>query len=78
MRDRLGTTRPTDAVTARHPALGAALRLWLTTVYIVLLTVTASWLANQSHTARARFVRHNSSNVHHMEVETLAYACCCL
>jgi hypothetical protein len=68
MRDRLGTTRPTDAVTARHPALGAALRLWLTTVYVILLTVTASWLANQSHAARARFVRHNSSNVHHMEV----------
>ncbi|MFF2147640.1 rhomboid-like protein [Kitasatospora sp. NPDC058190] len=68
MRDRLGTTRPTDAVTARHPALRAALRLWLTTVYVILLTVTASWLANESHAARARFVRHNSSNVHHMEV----------
>ncbi|MBO1419617.1 hypothetical protein J0670_34055 [Streptomyces sp. FH025] len=40
----------------------------LTTVYVLLLTVTASWLASQSHAERARFVRHNSSNVHHMEV----------
>ncbi|MET8628544.1 rhomboid-like protein [Kitasatospora sp. NPDC004669] len=68
MRDRLRTTRPTDTATARHPALRTALRLRLTTVYVILLTVTASWLANQSHAERARFVRHNSSNVHHMEV----------
>ncbi|MFH9352333.1 rhomboid-like protein [Kitasatospora sp. NPDC017646] len=88
MRDRLGTTKPTDTdpAAARRPtpgasagtpsrtaALGAAsaataLRLRLTTVYVVLLTVTASWLATQGHAERARFVRHNSSNVHHMEV----------
>ncbi|MEU8510377.1 rhomboid-like protein [Kitasatospora sp. NPDC048722] len=43
-------------------------RLRLTTVYVLLLTATAVWLASQSHAGRARFVRHNSSNVHHMEV----------
>ncbi|MEE1788314.1 hypothetical protein PUR71_36265 [Streptomyces sp. SP17BM10] len=43
-------------------------RLRLTTVYVLLLTATAAWLASQSHAGRARFVRHNSSNVHHMEV----------
>ncbi|MFD0401935.1 rhomboid-like protein [Kitasatospora sp. NPDC127121] len=53
---------------ARHPALHVADRLRLTTVYVLLLTATACWLAGQSHGARARFVRHNSSNVHHMEV----------
>ncbi|MGW2377907.1 rhomboid-like protein [Kitasatospora sp. NPDC001683] len=83
MRDRLGTTKPadptdTDSATARRQAAGTASlratavstarRLRLTTVYVVLLTVTASWLATQSHAERARFVRHNSSNVHHMEV----------
>ncbi|RGD55862.1 hypothetical protein DR950_41170 [Kitasatospora xanthocidica] len=46
----------------------AAVRLRLTTAYVLLLTVTASWLASQGHAERARFVRHNSSNVHHMEV----------
>ncbi|MBV6699104.1 hypothetical protein KV557_18605 [Kitasatospora aureofaciens] len=35
---------------------------------MLLLTATASWLASQSRGERARFVRHNSSNVHHMEV----------
>ncbi|MGW2255041.1 rhomboid-like protein [Kitasatospora sp. NPDC001660] len=43
-------------------------RLRLITVYVLLLTATATWLAGQSHAGRARFVRHNSSNVHHMEV----------
>ncbi|MFJ9609638.1 rhomboid-like protein [Kitasatospora sp. NPDC101176] len=52
----------------RHPALRVAARLRLTTAYVLLLTVTAWWLAGQGHAARARFVRHNSSNVHHMEV----------
>ncbi|GGU70100.1 rhomboid-like protein [Kitasatospora aureofaciens] len=94
MRDRLGTTRPTDtdptdagpAAAARRPVSGAsagapsrtaalranatatAVRLRLTTVYVLLLTAVASWLATQGHAERARFVRHNSSNVHHMEV----------
>lgn len=78
MTDRLGTTKPTDPATSRRPvsrttalrstARRTALRLRLTSVYVVLLTVTASWLATQSHAERARFVRHNSSNVHHMEV----------
>ncbi|MQS17805.1 hypothetical protein F7Q99_37855 [Streptomyces kaniharaensis] len=35
---------------------------------MLLLTATAGWLASQSRSERARFVRHNSSNVHHMEV----------
>ncbi|MEV7597173.1 rhomboid-like protein [Kitasatospora sp. NPDC089797] len=80
MTDRLGTTNPTRTATAadRHPvsrtaalratARRSAVRLRLTTVYVVLLTLTATWLANEGHAARARFVRHNSSNVHHMEV----------
>ncbi|MFI9363813.1 rhomboid-like protein [Kitasatospora sp. NPDC053057] len=87
MRDRLGTTKPTDTdsaatrrpaseaaagtpsrTAARRTAAATAVRLRLTTVYVVLLTVTASWLATQGHAERARFVRHNSSNVHHMEV----------
>ncbi|MER7755408.1 rhomboid-like protein [Kitasatospora sp. NPDC097643] len=53
---------------ARHPALRTLARLRLTTGYVLVLTVTACWLAGQSHAGRARFVRHNSSNVHHMEV----------
>ncbi|WP_223243309.1 rhomboid-like protein [Streptomyces sp. CBMA123] len=80
MTDRLGTTKPTDPDPAttrraasrtaalRSTARRTALRLRLTSVYVVLLTLTATWLANESHAARARFVRHNSSNVHHMEV----------
>ncbi|WP_280699807.1 rhomboid-like protein [Kitasatospora sp. GP82] len=43
-------------------------RLPLTTAYVVLLTAVAWWLSNQSRAERARFVRHNSSNVHHMQV----------
>ncbi|GHF72091.1 hypothetical protein GCM10018790_57390 [Kitasatospora xanthocidica] len=68
MSDRLATRTPTDTAAPRHPALRAAARLRFTTAYVLLLTVTASWLAGQGHAERARFVRHNSSNVHHMEV----------
>ncbi|MEU9046009.1 MULTISPECIES: rhomboid-like protein [unclassified Kitasatospora] len=68
MSDRLATRAPTDTEASRQPALRAAARLRLTTAYVLLLTVTASWLAAQGHAERARFVRHNSSNVHHMEV----------
>ncbi|SOB79007.1 rhomboid-like protein [Streptomyces sp. 1331.2] len=77
MSERLGTRTPTGPTVARRPglrtaarrpALRTAARLWLTTAYVLLLTATASWLASQSHAERARFVRHNSSNVHHMEV----------
>ncbi|MFD5433960.1 rhomboid-like protein [Kitasatospora sp. NPDC127067] len=68
MSDRLATRTPTGPAASRHPALRAAVRLRLTTAYVLLLTVTASWLASQGHAERARFVRHNSSNIHHMEV----------
>ncbi|WP_078653619.1 rhomboid-like protein [Streptomyces novaecaesareae] len=68
MSDRLGTRTPTGPTVARHRALRTAARLRLTTAYVLLLTVTASWLASQGHAERARFVRHNSSNIHHMEV----------
>ncbi|MER7848735.1 rhomboid-like protein [Kitasatospora sp. NPDC096077] len=78
MTDRLGATKPTDTAANRHPvsrtaafrssARRTAPRLRLTSVYVLLLTLTASWLATQGHAGRARFVRHNSSNVHHMEV----------
>ncbi|KAA6224491.1 hypothetical protein CP973_17875 [Streptomyces albofaciens JCM 4342] len=39
-----------------------------TTVYVVLLAVTAAWLAAQPLRVQERFIRHNSSNVHHFEV----------
>ncbi|MFF7989001.1 rhomboid-like protein [Kitasatospora xanthocidica] len=68
MSDRLATRTPAGTEAPRHPALRAAARLRLTTAYVLLLTLTASWLAGQGHAERARFVRHNSSNVHHMEV----------
>ncbi|GAA2974708.1 rhomboid-like protein [Kitasatospora sp. NPDC127116] len=68
MSDRLATRTPTGPAASRHPALRAAVRLRLTTAYVLLLTVTASWLASQGHAERARFVRHNSSNVHHLEL----------
>ncbi|WP_157536236.1 rhomboid-like protein [Kitasatospora mediocidica] len=45
-----------------------ATRLPLTTGYVLVLTLVACWLAGESHSERARFIRHNSSNVHHMEV----------
>ncbi|MER6300780.1 rhomboid-like protein [Kitasatospora sp. NPDC001539] len=68
MTDRLRTTGPTAGDTVRHPALRSALRLRLTATYVILLAVTACWLATRSHAERVRFMRHNSSNVHHMEV----------
>ncbi|MFG2916061.1 rhomboid-like protein [Kitasatospora sp. NPDC048298] len=78
MSDRLTTRTPTGPNASRRPApraaaprfsaLGAAARLRLTAAYVLLLTVTAAWLASQGHAERARFVRHNSSNVHHLEL----------
>ncbi|WP_234327145.1 rhomboid-like protein [Streptomyces sp. NRRL WC-3742] len=70
MRDDLATDERTApaAESTPGPAVRVLSRLRLTTVYVLLLTVTATWLAGQSHAGRARFVRHNSSNVHHMEV----------
>ncbi|MFE6051302.1 rhomboid-like protein [Kitasatospora sp. NPDC056446] len=68
MSDRLDTRTPADSATPRRSAARVAARLRLTTVYVLLLTATAAWLASQGHAGRARFVRHNSSNVHHMEV----------
>ncbi|WP_244178889.1 rhomboid-like protein [Streptomyces rubellomurinus] len=65
---RTGDTPGAAGTTGRNPLLRTAARLRLTTVYVALLTATAAWLASQSHGERARFVRHNSSNVHHMEV----------
>ncbi|MFJ7910463.1 rhomboid-like protein [Kitasatospora sp. NPDC096204] len=56
------------ASSPRFSALGSAARLRLTAAYVLLLTVTAAWLASQGHAERARFVRHNSSNVHHLEL----------
>lgn len=51
----------------RRMARGAR-RLWGTGAYVVALVVTACWLAGQPAAERARFVRHNSSNVHHIDV----------
>ncbi|MFJ2581321.1 rhomboid-like protein [Kitasatospora aureofaciens] len=70
MRDRSATAldERQDAEGRRGPVLRVVARLRLTAVYVLLLTATASWLASQSRGERARFVRHNSSNVHHMEV----------
>ncbi|MCW7940683.1 hypothetical protein AAW14_01210 [Streptomyces hygroscopicus] len=39
-----------------------------TAVYVTALLSTAWWLKGQSAAERARFVRHNSSNVHHIDV----------
>ncbi|MGW1073504.1 rhomboid-like protein [Streptomyces sp. NPDC002537] len=43
-------------------------RLPATAVYVGLLLATAGWMSSQSVREQARFVRHNSSNVHHLEV----------
>ncbi|GHD91968.1 rhomboid-like protein [Streptomyces naganishii] len=43
-------------------------RLPGTAVYVTALLLTAWWLKGQPAAERARFVRHNSSNVHHMDV----------
>ncbi|BFV61097.1 hypothetical protein KCMC57_up62010 [Kitasatospora sp. CMC57] len=50
------------------PAARVPARVPLTTVYVLLLAAVAWWLASQGRGERARFIRHNSSNVHHMEV----------
>ncbi|MFG2146243.1 rhomboid-like protein [Streptomyces sp. NPDC048696] len=51
-----------------HTAMTAVSRLPATVLYVGLLLATAAWMADQSVQERARFVRHNSSNVHHLEV----------
>ncbi|RSO46790.1 hypothetical protein DMH15_06615 [Streptomyces sp. WAC 06725] len=38
-----------------------------TTLYVMVLAATAAWLAAQSPHKQERFIRHNSSNVHHLE-----------
>lgn len=43
-------------------------RLPGTAVYVTALLLTAWWLKGQPVAERARFVRHNSSNVHHLDV----------
>ncbi|EST19191.1 hypothetical protein M878_42660 [Streptomyces roseochromogenus subsp. oscitans DS 12.976] len=43
-------------------------RLPGTAVYVTALLLTAWWLKGQPAAERARFMRHNSSNVHHMDV----------
>ncbi|MGK4583825.1 rhomboid-like protein [Kitasatospora sp. HPMI-4] len=62
---RPGAARPAPS---HGPAVRVLARLPLTTVYVLLLTAMAWWLSSQSRAGRARFVRYNSSNVHHMEV----------
>ncbi|WP_312026844.1 rhomboid-like protein [Streptomyces sp. WAC 06725] len=42
-------------------------RLPATTLYVMVLAATAAWLAAQSPHKQERFIRHNSSNVHHLE-----------
>ncbi|MEU7161956.1 rhomboid-like protein [Streptomyces chrestomyceticus] len=53
----------------------AVVRLWgvprklpVTTAYVTLLSAIAVWLAAQPFREQERFVCHNSSNVHHLEV----------
>ncbi|MFF4226574.1 rhomboid-like protein [Streptomyces abikoensis] len=48
--------------------MALARRLPATTTYTALLLATAAWLASQPLREQARFIRHNSSNVHHLEV----------
>ncbi|MGW4568147.1 rhomboid-like protein [Streptomyces sp. NPDC004561] len=43
-------------------------RLPATAVYVTALLATAWWLKGQPAAERARFMRHNSSNVHHLDV----------
>ncbi|GAA1877211.1 rhomboid-like protein [Streptantibioticus ferralitis] len=52
----------------RNEIAYGAKRLRATTVYVVALLLTAWWLGGQPAAEQARFMRHNSSNVHHMEV----------
>ncbi|WP_254068798.1 rhomboid-like protein [Streptomyces sp. TM32] len=42
-------------------------RLPATAVYVALLLATAGWMVSQPLREQARFIRHNSSNVHHLE-----------
>ncbi len=42
-------------------------RLPATALYVMVLAATAAWLAAQSPHKQERFIRHNSSNVHHLE-----------
>ncbi len=49
-------------------AVAAVRRLRATIVYVTLLLLTAWWLSTQPVSEQARFMRHNSSNVHHIEV----------
>ncbi|MEU1827328.1 MULTISPECIES: rhomboid-like protein [Streptomyces] len=49
-------------------SVALARRLPATTTYVALLLATAAWLASQPLREQARFIRHNSSNVHHLEV----------
>jgi hypothetical protein len=46
----------------------SAKRLRATAAYVTALLLTAWWLKGQPAAEQARFMRHNSSNVHHMEV----------
>lgn len=55
-----------EQITGRPTAL--IRRLPATTVYTAVLLATAAWLACQPLSEQARFIRHNSSNVHHLEV----------
>ncbi|MCC3778933.1 hypothetical protein K6I33_004270 [Streptomyces sp. UNOB3_S3] len=48
--------------------MALARRLPATTVYVTLLLATAAWLASRPLREQARFIRHNSSNLHHLEV----------
>jgi hypothetical protein len=65
-RETLHARRP--PLTSEHPVRRPPARLWLTTVYTLVLVAMAWWLSDQKRAERARFTRHNSSNVHHMEV----------
>ncbi|MDT0453811.1 rhomboid-like protein [Streptomyces hesseae] len=53
---------------AADRSVALARRLPATTTYVALLLATAAWLASQPLREQARFIRHNSSNVHHLEV----------
>ncbi|MDH6574581.1 rhomboid-like protein [Kitasatospora sp. MAP5-34] len=73
MTDRGGATTGSRPDTGRRgpergPVVRFLARVPLTATYVLLLTLVAWWLAGQSRSGRARFIRHNSSNVHHMEV----------
>ncbi|MFD8997729.1 rhomboid-like protein [Streptomyces abikoensis] len=58
----------TAARRAAEQSVALARRLPATTTYVALLLAMAAWLASQPLREQARFIRHNSSNVHHLEV----------